>query len=706
MSTAEQQEPLHFLDYWHVIQSRKEVVIAVFLLVVATGILVTYAMPKFYRASCVISVEEETPDVDLFTRKVSGFNPFFLRTQHEIIQSRPIIEEAVRTLGLDKRLAKAYGFDMLSDDRILDRACAVLDRRMRVQQFRDTNLIEIRIDMAEPLETVRFDVAAVANTIAAVYRARNVNQFNETKGRALIALDDALDEQRKKVYALETRVEEIREQYKIDLIASYPGATLDKTSLVRMEELRIMAMLELEDKKARWEKIGTLSGDELRDVGPRLVGDPALQQLVAMQRKMQVELGALREGMLGPRHPDVVHAETALKELSDRIDDALNALRISVQADYEASVAKVKALTDEMEQKRASERSAEAGGYRVFDKAREELAHARKIRDALEMRAIEEKLVLRMPRTSIEVVEQAAVPAEEDFVTPNLLLNILLSVTMGLAAGMGLAFFIEYVDTSLKTVEEVERFMAVSVIGVIPQKVRPFVERGADLRHAEPYRVLRANIQFSEKMKDAKTVCVTSGSVGEGKSLTVFNLGYVCAQLGDRTIIVDSDLHRPRQHKILGHSNRTGLANVLVGEIGLDDAIAKTPVNGLDFLPSGKSASGVHGLLDTARMRELVKELRARYDVILFDAPPMIGVSDASILAREVDGVLLVVQHRKYPRTVSRRAKEMVENVGGNLVGVVLNNINVSRDYSYYYHHYYYSYAKAGSPVGNGGERA
>lgn len=698
MPTAEQQEPLHFLDYWRVVQSRKEVVIAVFLLVVATGIMVTYAMPKYYRASCVISVEEETPDVDVFTRSVAGYNPLFLRTQYEIIQSRPIIEETTRTLSLDRKLGKAYGYDSLPEERAFERSCRILDRRMRVQQYRDTNLIEIRVDMAEPEETVRYEVAAVANTIAKVYRSRNMNLFKEEKERALAALSDALKEQQKKVDVLELNVETIRQKYKIDVISTYPGATLDKASLVRMEELRIRALLEMEDKKSRWEKIQDLSHDELRDVGPRLVGDPALQQLVASKRKMEIELGSLREGMLGPRHPEVMQAESAVKELTDKIDDALKALRTSVQADYEASVAKVNALSDELEKKRATERSAEAGGYRIFEKAKEELAHARKIRDALEMRAIEERLVLRMPRTAIAVVEKAMVPSEEDYVSPNLVLNLVLSVILGLAAGIGLAYFIEYLDTSLKTVEEIERFMDVSVIGVIPQKVRPFVERGADTRHAEPYRVLRANIQFSDKLKDAQTVCVTSGSVGEGKSLTIFNLGYVCAQLGDKTLIVDSDLHRPRQHKILGLSNHAGLANVLVDEIDLDDAIVKTEINGLDFLPSGKISTGVHGLLDTARMRELVQELRSRYGLILFDAPPMIGVSDASILAREVDGVLLVVQHRKYPRTVSRRAKEMVENVGGNLVGVVLNNINVSRDYSYYYHHYYYSYSKAGQP--------
>jgi capsular exopolysaccharide synthesis family protein len=174
----------------------------------------------------------------------------------------------------------------------------------------------------------------------------------------------------------------------------------------------------------------------------------------------------------------------------------------------------------------------------------------------------------------------------------------------------------------------------------------------------------------------------------------------VCAQLGDNVLLVDSDLHRPRQHKILGLSNRTGLANVLVGEVSLDQAIQGTRLANFHFLPSGRLASGVHGLLDTRRMRELVKELKQRYDLILFDAPPVIGVSDASLLVREVDGVLQVIQHRKYPRSVSSRAKNMIESVGGNLLGVVLNNINISRDYSYYYRYQNYYYPKSGKESG------
>ena len=156
---------------------------------------------------------------------------------------------------------------------------------------------------------------------------------------------------------------------------------------------------------------------------------------------------------------------------------------------------------------------------------------------------------------------------------------------------------------------------------------------------------------------------------------------------------MDSDLHRPTQHKMLGADKNIGLANVLVNECETDAAIIETEVPNLYLMPSGRLKSGHHGLLDTVRMKELLAELKGKFDLVLFDAPPITGVSDASLLAREMDGVVLVIQHRKHPKAVSNRAKVMVENVGANLIGVVLNNINISRDYSYYYYGHYYSYA-------------
>jgi polysaccharide biosynthesis transport protein len=227
-------------------------------------------------------------------------------------------------------------------------------------------------------------------------------------------------------------------------------------------------------------------------------------------------------------------------------------------------------------------------------------------------------------------------------------------------------------------------------LGVIPQNVGLRVEEGAESPHAEAYRVLRTNLLFSRKDDKLNTVAVVSAGAGEGKSTTVFNLASVFAQGGQRTLIVDSDLRRPTLHKMMHVTNNLGLTNYLLKQNSLEEVIQTSKLPTLDFLPSGKLPSSSLGILSSAQMRDLIGELKQRYDFVFFDSPPIMGVSDASILASEVDMTLQVIQYRRYPQPMNIRAKQLVEKVGGNLVGIVLNNINMSQDESYYYYSGYY----------------
>jgi capsular exopolysaccharide synthesis family protein len=234
------------------------------------------------------------------------------------------------------------------------------------------------------------------------------------------------------------------------------------------------------------------------------------------------------------------------------------------------------------------------------------------------------------------------------------------------------------------------------VLGVIPQNVGHLVNEGPESKHAEAYRVLRTNIIFSRKDDKLNTIVVVSAGAGEGKSTTTLNLATVFAQTGQRVLVVDSDLRRPTLHKLLHVSNTLGLTNYLLKQNTLAEVVQTTSVPMLDFMASGKLPNSSMGVLGSVQMKEMITELKQRYDFIFFDSPPILGVSDASILASEVDLVVQVIQYRRYPQPMNIRAKQMIEKVGGNFIGIVLNNINMSQDESYYYysgyyHDYYYS---------------
>jgi capsular exopolysaccharide synthesis family protein len=696
------QDAVHFMDYWRIIKSRIEVVIAVFLFVVTAGIVVTLTLPKVYMASTRIKVRQDTPNVAAFQyqnpqqQAMTLYDMYFLRTEFEVIQSRPILYEVIRNLRLQEQFGRMYSDD--GSPLAMTETYRMLSDSMKVQQYRDTNLIEIRIfrgTRRSDKETARRDAARIANEIASVYRDHRMKQMRDVSERGVDALREAYRMQQKKVEEAENRVEELRKDLKVSVIAgTQPGmvSSLDNAKLERLELNRIHARKEMLDKETRLKELKSLQGSDLLYSAAYVIQDPTLATLRQQLTEAETALKR-RQETYGERHPDVVSADAVVRDLRRKIEDTLKGQVLGLQTSYEIARRDFEAAEQDLEDAKKSDIHAHSERYLPFAKAESEVARQRQIRDTLETKLVQESIGIDLPRTPVEVVDPAEIPDETEPVSPRMVLNVILSVVMGLVCGVGLVFFIEYVDTSVKTVEDIEKFIGATIIGVIPQKVRPLPDEGPDSPHAEAYRVLRMNMELSKKLGGGNAVCVTSGGAGEGKSLTLFNLAFVCAQTGKKVLVIDSDMRRPTQHKMFKASNKHGLADVLLGKLTVDEAILPSLVPNVDFMPSGKLPSVAHGALNATRLRDLLGKVRGRYDYVFFDSPPIMGVSDAAILSSEMDGVLLVIQHRTYPRAVSGRAKTMIDNVGGNLLGVVLNNLNVARDYYYYYSSYYnYSY--------------
>jgi polysaccharide biosynthesis transport protein len=375
------------------------------------------------------------------------------------------------------------------------------------------------------------------------------------------------------------------------------------------------------------------------------------------------------------------------QQVEARINGVLEGLNNKVRACQE----QVNKITQQLEDAKTQD-NINAAKYAPYFQAKRELKRLMQYRDALSLKIFQESIDQKLPKSSIVEIIDIAEPGIKA-VRPNIPLNIALGVIVGLVVGVGLAFFIEYLDTSVKTIDDVERALQAPVLGVIPQNVGNLLDEGPESPHAEAYRVLRTNLLFTRKNERWNTITIISGGAAEGKSTTVFNLATIFAQAGQRVLVVDSDLRRPSLHKFLKVTNSIGLTNFLLKQNTLEEVVQTTQLPNMDFLPSGKLPSSSMGILNSVRMKEFINEVKQRYDLVFFDSPPIMGVSDASVLASGVDMVLLVVQYRKYPQLMTMRAKQMVEKVGGHLLGIVLNNINISQDsYYYYYSGYYYDY--------------
>ena len=676
---------LHFLDYWRVIRSRKEIVLAVALLENITGVAYTLTLPRMYEAEAKISLREDQADVDVFERQGVGFNynPYFLRTQFEIIQARQILYTVINSLDLERE----WGKQRNEDKSPLPRGYVyrMLANSLRVQPYRETSLISI---------IVRFDdyqeAAKLANKIAEVYRDYRLNAKRREIMRGVEALESELEKQQAKVTQAEDELEKIRKDLGITSTGGPVGSggfMIDKQRISSMQADLISARVDMLVRKARLDQLSKMEGEDLANAASFIVADPQLNSLRQQITDTQVSLKLVQEN-LGENHPDVKRLKAGLAELRQRLKEALDGMKHGLESDYQIAKAKYDQLELELAAVRKSDIESERERYLPYTRAERNAENQRTILTALKAKLAQQGIEVEIPRTPVEVVD----PAEPNPnpVSPNLLLNIVISVVVGFGAGIVLAYFREYLDTSVKTVDDVEKSLGLSVLGAIPQQVKPLNQEGPDSPHGEAYRILRANLQFANKGGGGAFAFI-SGGAGEGKSTTLFNLAYVCAQQGDKVLIVDSDLRRPVQHTILGMSNRFGLTNVLMRDVPIEETIKPTNIPNLHLLPSGKLPRSAVGLLDTQRMRELVKNFKARYDYVFFDSPPIIGVTDASILASEVDAVLMVVQYRKYPKVISTRAKRMIENAGATIVGVVLNNINIMRDDYYYYYHSYYA---------------
>ncbi|MDF3127834.1 polysaccharide biosynthesis tyrosine autokinase [Kiritimatiellaeota bacterium B1221] len=679
---------LHFLDYWRVIRSRKEIILIVMVLVGITGVIVTNLMEKRYKATCLIRVYEDSQNMQVFNNQLMGssqYNPYFLMTELEILGSEMVLSQVIENLSLTKVWGEE--FEMPGPIPKQD-ALNLLKKRISIQQQRNTSNISITAVSSNPVQA-----AHIANEIAKVYGQQRIEQSVEQVRVGLSTLDTLMEEENLKVIAAEDRLEEIREELDLTTI-NYGVRITAESERVRQLQADLMSYrVDMLTRKARLDEIENLEGEGLINSLLMTVPDQSLEMLRSQESDFEIQLSMQLQN-LGENHPDVLQMKEGLRRTQQKLEAAILGIKAGLRTDYLVAKSRVEALESELEKVEAAERDAQSRKMLPFERAERKVRVQRSIYASLQARAAQEGVDVALPRMPIKIFEMATPADEKNFYTPNYVLNIALSLFLGGFCGVGLAFFIEYLDTSVKTVDDVERYLNTSVIGVIPQKVKTLNIEGIESPHSESYRVLRTNLQFSRDGKTGGAFAVASGGVGEGKSTTLFNLAFVCAAMGDKVLIVDSDMRRPVQHKIMGMSNRYGLVNVLMRDMPLEDAIKPTEHKNLHFLPSGQLPKHAVGMLDTQRVRDLITNLKARYDFVFFDSPPIMGISDSSILASEVDGVMLVVQYRKYPRQMSARAKHLVENVGGKIAGVVLNNINILRDDYYYYNSYYTHYSE------------
>ena len=684
-SSAQQNEAmLHAVDYWQVIKNRYGIILLSLLLVFMTAAVITYVMPKKYQSEATIEVKPRAAGISplgVQLNELSGeraMTPQFFGTEFEKIKSRNSLEKVVQNLELVNR----WNVDK-------ETALAILKGIVDTQNIRGTDLISIRVR-----HTNKVDARDIAEEVALSYRQYRAEIESRDAENALQELNKAVRnqedkvEERRKVLATIVRTKGII--YKgTDSFYGQTGVDEDQGARSALE-----AYNELEQEKRKLEsQIGSLLKYDSEQLMVYAAGldlpDNIIRNLYPQYLEAKRQLDGFRINGLGAKHPTVMAAVDQIENMKRQLEEGVVNLRATLTAQLDLAsdrLKSVEAMKDETRED-AIKRGLDAQDY--VD-AKRDFETDQELLQTMKLKQMGETISSKMPPETVLMHDSPVI--SESPVSPNVTLNLVLGAVVGLIFGVGIAFFLEYLDTSVKTLEDVERYLQVPVLAVIPKDISLLHRQRGSSPDAEAYRILRTNIEFNRKNPEDNTITVVSGGAGEGKSTTLMNLSYICAQGGYTTLMIDADLRRPRLHTYFGINNSVGLTNYLTTDLMLEDVILQTPVDNLYFMPSGILPVDAAGILNSRRMSELIQDVKQRFDLIFIDSPPILGVSDASVLVSEVDLTIIVVQHRKLPRNMLLRVKQSIESVGGNILGVVLNNVDVRSDSQYQYYTSYYTY--------------
>jgi succinoglycan biosynthesis transport protein ExoP len=690
---------LHFHEYFKIIRNRLWVIFTIFTLTVLSGYYVTNeVLPKVYMATAQIQIRPRgVTDIapigpDGMTDK--GLDTTQFQAEFQIMQQADVLMPIITDLQLDKIWAKRVyktGLDALPPQDAL----AYMSNHLKLDSIRGTNIISITFSGEVPKEC-----ADVANAVADRYKTMRDVEEDQRTNRGTDSLRDQIAQQEKVVSDKKAAVEKMRQDLGDKGIIMPGGADSGPTEQAELDLDKrkgdlLTAQEDYDARQVLLNSVIKMPDDKFLSTLDALGrSQPNISALRASALSIQTDISNLLQAGYGENNEKIQSLRAELAENQQQIKDLTAGLRQAMLIDAEMAKSRVDLLQSQVDDLNKRVLQDTTSALVPFRDLQRQLVQSQSLLDALNMRLKQVISDATLTESPVRIISRAEPP--EDPSKPNKSQNYTVSVVAGLAVGLGVAFLIEYLDTSVKTMADAETLLGLPVLTVIPNKggPMPLIQDSGRLPHAEGYRILRAKLDLKVQNGIGPSLTMLSGGPGEGKSTTIFNLAVVCAQAGQSVILVDCDLRRPTLHELLGASNERGLSNYLRGEGDAASFVQRTAIPKLQVLTAGNMPMSEIGVLAGDKIRNMLDDLKQRYDLVLIDAPPVLGISDGSIIAREVDYVILVIQHRRYPREISLRAKRAIEEVHGNCVGMVLNCVAVKSDDSYYYYSSYGNYYK------------
>ncbi|OJT21818.1 capsular biosynthesis protein [Archangium sp. Cb G35] len=686
------------MQYVHAVWRRKWLILGVMAAVMLMGLFHTLRQPRIYTASTSLIIDVAAPRVlDTEVKEVMGdergnywANKEYYQTQSEVITSRAVSSRVVDRLGL-RNDAAFLGVAGIQDEEARKKAMAAADpvamvrSRITVIPSANSRVVRIAVEDVDPKRA-----ALLANEVADAYIAENLALRLKTTEGASVWLEERMGELGSRASTSELDLYKFKRGADV-LSMSVPGKDGEQqpstaklaydsfmTELIAVRtrmaavQARVDAMRQLRKSASpdaeHWaEGLSAANEGALRD----------LRDKVLEQRTQCVELS---ERYL-PEHPKMQECQGKLAVLQQELRRSLENLVKGAETDLAAVKANERTLLERVEQAKA-EAFALTEKEIAYQKLRREAENDQRLYEMVLKRFKELELSGQLRTSNVRVLD-AALPNPVP-VRPNTRSAVMLFFLLGLMGGVAVALGLELLDASVASRADVEERLGLAFIGAMPP-LKPDDGGPADLyihRHprsqaAEMCRAIRTNLLFMSPDKPFRTVVVSSAGPSEGKSTVVINLGMVMAQTGSRVLLMDTDMRRPRLHRAFGVPDDMGVSSLVVGEGSLEGAIKSTDVPNLFVLPCGPLPPNPAELLHTRAFSELLGKLRERFDCVLLDSPPLGPVSDALVLSKQTDGILLVLKAGTTQREQAKRAIRSLRDVKARVIGALLNHVDL-----------------------------
>jgi capsular exopolysaccharide synthesis family protein len=531
--------------------------------------------------------------------------------------------------------------------------------------------------------------ALVANTIANVYIEQNLEAKFQAVKETSDWLTQQLEEQRKNVQSSEAALQRYREQH--EAVPTEERQRMAQQKLTDLNTAVTRAKTERIEKEAIYRQIDANPPNaQALDIMPAVQSNGFIQdlkgQLVAAQRQER-ELAVT----LGDLHPTLVAARATVKDLETRLQAERAKVVETVRAEFLAAqneeVQLMQALQDlqrEMLLMRRKEMD--------YDVLQRDATSDRQVLDSLVQRAKETGVTGELRTSNIRIIDAADVPRNP--VSPLLRRNLMLSSLVGFILAVCFAFFAEYLDTRIKSPDEIKTYLRLPCIGLLPALPSaaagdaPLLNNGVPSTFKEAFRAVRTQVLFAGSAEPVRSIVVTSTRPGEGKTVVATNLALGLAMTGHRVLLIDADLRRPRIHDVFNVPQEPGLSAVVLGTKRAREVAHQSQIPGLWVLPAGAIPPNPAELLSSTRFKDLLKGVSTQFDWVIIDSPPVMAVTDASVLAHLASGVLFVVRSEGTSRPAAMAAIEQLEAAQARFVGAVLNRVKLDRN-SFFYSQYY-----------------